>query len=150
MTDSSCSVDPSGEMSPALPAALCLRAVRGATQLDADAPELYAREMTRLMQALLEANDIGEDDILTVFFTVTPDLCSDNPARIVREAFDWRQAPLLCGVEPAVENLPPRCVRVLIQFYSARAQRECRPVYLNGAAALRPDIVEASAPAETR
>lgn len=117
-----------------------LRAVRGATQLPADTPQAYAHELTRLMQDLIAANDLAEDDVLTVFFTVTPDLHSDNPARVVREAFQWAQAPMFCSVEPDVAGFPPRCVRVLIQFYSLRAQRDCRPCYHNGAAALRPDL----------
>lgn len=117
-----------------------LLAVRGATTLAEDDCHLYAQELTALVRELLSANDIREEDMLNIFFTVTPDLHSDNPARIVREHFKFDRAPMLCAMEPEVIDMQPRCIRVLIQFFSSRTAEQVQPIYLNDASRLRPDL----------
>ncbi len=117
-----------------------LVAVRGATTLSSDGPEIYEQEVIQLVQELVRLNGFKESDILNIFFTVTPDLHSANPARIVRHYFDWVKTPMMCSLEPDVIGLPPFCVRVLFQYY-ALADEPCpRPLYLNQAKSLRPDF----------
>ena len=117
-----------------------LRAVRGATTLTDDEATLYKEAVGNLLDELLSRNRIDEEDIVTVFFTVTPDLHAANPAMIARERYEWTYVPMICASELTVEGLPPRCVRVLIQFYTTATQNECQTVYLNEAQHLRPDL----------
>ncbi len=117
-----------------------LLAVRGATTLAEDDAHLYRQELAALVRELLERNHIREQDLLNIFFTVTPDLRSDNPARIVREHFSFDRVPMMCALEPEVIDMQPRCVRILLQFFGDMpAERVC-PVYLNDARHLRPDL----------
>ena len=129
---------------------LRLHAVRGATTLTHDDdPGLYHRELIRLMDALIAQNDLSPDLIVTLFFSVTDDLHCDNPARIVREQYDWSGVAMLCNRELDVTGMPGRCVRVLVQFYANSEPFTTRPVYLNEAANLRRDLSTSSIPPES-
>lgn len=116
-----------------------LLAVRGATTLNEDSPEAIQREVRRLLEALASQNHIQPQAILSVFFTLTPDIHSLSPAKAAREAMPWEDVALFCAVEPEIEGLPPLAIRVLIQYYPEGAEHLPKHVYLNGAKALRPD-----------
>src|SRR5665647_2794790 len=59
---------------------MTVRAIRGATQLDRDDREhLFARS-AELVQAVLDANRISADALISILFTCSPDLRSDFPA----------------------------------------------------------------------
>jgi chorismate mutase len=120
-----------------------IRGIRGATTLTADNEDEYRQELPRLMLQLLADNGITEADIVTVFCTVTADLTCISPARVIREALGWSFVPLFCAQEPIIDNMPPRCVRVLVQCYTHMAPTEIKHVYHNQAALLRPDLASA-------
>ena len=116
-----------------------LRAVRGATTVEADAPEAI-REATRaLLVELLGRNGLRPDDVVSALFTMTEDLTSEFPARAARE-LGWQDVPLLCMRELAVAGALPRCIRVLLHVETHRRRDEIRHVYLAGAGTLRPDL----------
>jgi chorismate mutase len=115
-----------------------LAAVRGAATVEADTREAIASATRDLLAQLLQVNDLRTDDIVSALFTLTPDLTSDFPARAARE-LGWHDVPLFCAAEIAVPNALPRCVRVLLHVY-VRPRRLLTPLYLRGAAALRPDL----------
>ena len=125
-----------------------LKAVRGATTIPAEghhanvSGSVYRDALLSLVTILLEKNQIEAEQILSVFFTVTPDLTAYSPAKIVREAMGWDTVAIMCAQEPVIEGFPERCVRILIQWQPSSQQAAALPVshaYLNQAAALRPD-----------
>lgn len=114
--------------------------VRGATTVEQDSPEALKESLTELFSAIAERNNIAEDDVVSVFLTVTGDIHSVSPGKILREQHGWHHVPIMCSMEPEINGLPERCVRVLVQFESTRPRSALKPVYMRGAASLRPDL----------
>ena len=113
--------------------------IRGAIQIDADLRELVIEGTRELMDAVLTRNHIGVEDIISVLFTVTPDLCSAFPATAARE-MGLHEVPLMCATEIDVPGAPPRMIRLLAHVESSLARSAVQHVYLRGAAVLRPDL----------
>jgi monofunctional chorismate mutase len=114
-------------------------AIRGATSVEDDDPQQIAEATRELLGQIVERNNLELDEIVSVFFTVTPDLKSAFPALAARE-MGWVQVPLLCASEIPVEGSMERCLRVLMQI-ELRAPRPLEThVYLRKAVALRPDV----------
>lgn len=117
-----------------------VRALRGATTVERDDAIEIGSATRELLVALVERNALGEGDIVSAFFTVTPDLASDFPARAARE-LGWADVPLLCTVEVPVAGALQRCIRVLLHVETARPRADMRHVYLRGARTLRLDLL---------
>ena len=118
---------------------MAVRAVRGATQVDQDDRELVLAATTELLQAVLAANALSLDDLISVIFTATPDIRSEFPAYAARQ-MGITDVPLLCATEIDVPGAMPRVLRLLAHVETARARADVRHVYLHGAAALRTDL----------
>jgi chorismate mutase len=116
-----------------------VRAARGAIAVGGDAPALVLDATQRLLERLLERNDVLGDDIVSVFFTATSDLTSVFPAEAARR-MGLGKVPLLCAQEIPVAGSMPRVVRVLMHFETERSQSEVTHVYLDGAESLRDDL----------
>ncbi|MDX3455876.1 chorismate mutase [Streptomyces sp. ME02-8801-2C] len=115
-------------------------ALRGATQVDADEPQRIVAATTELLQELITRNALDPADLISIWFTASPDLTADYPARAARE-MGLVDVPLMCAAELAVPHGVPRTVRVLVHTHSIRPRAAAAHVYLHGAAALRPDLV---------
>ena len=126
-----------------------VRAVRGATTVASDEPELVRAATRELLEAIVERNELTGDDLISAFFTVTGDLTSEFPALAARE-MGWTDVPLLCALEIPVRGALPRCVRVLLHVASDQPRSAIEHVYLGPAVALRPDLAASSAPAPAR
>jgi chorismate mutase len=120
---------------------MAVRALRGATTLDADTPDQMDTRVKALLHTLFERNDVAIDDVISMFLTATPDLHSAFPATAAR-SFGLDDVPLLGAQELDVEGSLPRCVRVLLHLETDKPRRELRHVFLEGAVALRPDLVD--------
>jgi chorismate mutase len=116
-------------------------AIRGAITIEADTAALVSEATHTLVATLVERNQLTTDDVLDAFFTATPDITSDFPARTARDVSGWHDVPMLCATEMSVAGAMPLCIRVLVHAVP-RAPRAVH-VYLRGAAALRPDIAAA-------
>ncbi len=114
-------------------------AVRGATTVPADTAEDIVATTAELLTALMEANQVGPDDIVSLIFTSTPDLTSEFPAAAAR-ALGLAETPLLCATEIAVPGALASCIRVLMHFTPPSDYSGPRPVYLGEARALRTDL----------
>ena len=116
-----------------------VRALRGATTVDADeAPQLIERTMA-LLEEMFAHNDIDHHDLISIWFTVTEDLTSAFPAAAARK-LGLGDVPLLCAREIPVVGSLPRCIRVLIHFSTERARQDLHHPYLEGAVSLRDDL----------
>jgi chorismate mutase len=116
-----------------------VRAVRGAIQVDRDDPTLIHAETKALLQEVFCRNGIGPEDIISVFFTMTPDLASVFPAVAARD-LGLVDVPLMCATEIAVPNALERVIRLMAHINSDRPQSQIEHVYLRGATRLRPDL----------
>ena len=116
-----------------------VRAARGAIVIRLDEPDAVLGATQRLLEQLLQRNEIVGEDIVSVFFTATEDLRSVFPAEAARR-MGLGKVPLLCAQEIPVRGSMPRVVRVLMHFETSRPQAAVAHVYLDGAESLRDDL----------
>ncbi|HWH13127.1 MAG TPA: chorismate mutase [Miltoncostaeaceae bacterium] len=117
-----------------------LRGLRGAITVDADDAGAIRAATTEMLTAILERNGLGDDGLVSMLFTLTPDLRAEFPAVAARE-MGLSHVPLLCATEIAVPGAIPRCIRVLVHCYMP-GDRAPRHVYLREARALRSDLAD--------
>ncbi len=118
-----------------------VRALRGATTVDADTPEQIQERMIALLTKLFERNNIHHEDVISIIFTATPDIHASFPAAAAR-VFGLGDVPLLCAQELDINASTPRCLRVLIHLNTERQRHELHHIYLEGAKGLRDDLPE--------
>lgn len=118
---------------------MAVRAVRGATQVDADDRDEILAATTELLQAVLERNELDTEDLISVVFTATPDLTAEFPAYAARQ-MGINDVPLLCAQEIDVPGAMPRVLRLLAHVDTPLSRHDLRHVYLRGAAQLRTDL----------
>jgi chorismate mutase len=118
---------------------MSLRAIRGAITVSRDTPpDIYAATQ-ELLREIVARNTVAVTDIISVIFTVTPDLTSAFPAMAARE-IGWTDVPLLCTMEIPVPGALGHCIRVLLHAESDRPRSAIEHVYLGDAVVLRPDL----------
>ncbi len=118
---------------------MAVRAIRGATQVDADDRDLILEATTEMVAAVLERNGLTTADLISVVFTATPDLRAEFPAYAAR-LLGITDVPLLCATEIAVPGAMPRVLRLLAHVDTNLPRDAIRHVYLRGASALRTDL----------
>jgi chorismate mutase len=116
-----------------------LRAARGAIRVPSDDDEALLRSTERLLSAMLQGNEIADEDLVSIMFTATDDLRSAFPAEAARR-MGLGRVPLMCAREIPVEGSMPSVIRVLVHFHSDRTLDEVLHVYLDGAESLRDDV----------
>jgi chorismate mutase len=97
--------------------------------------------VSELLTAVLERNNLTADDLISVWFTATPDLHSDFPAAAARK-LGIVDVPLICAQELDIEGAMPRVVRILAHIESELPRADIAHVYLGTAAAMRKDIAQ--------
>ena len=112
------------------------RGLRGATRAEANTAEDIYKATREMLQQLIEANDIEEDEVAMAYFTVTPDLNAAFPAAAARQ-LGWNHTALMCATEIGVPDSLSSCVRVLILINTDKEPGELHNVYLKGTDALR-------------
>src|SRR3977135_4632286 len=115
-----------------------LRGLRGATTAAANTGQGILSRAAALLRWLQEANGFQPEDVESAIFTSSPDLTAESPARAAR-LLGWSDVPLLGAAEVAVPDGVPRCIRVLLHFYTAKPQPEPKHTLLHDSAKLRPD-----------
>jgi|SRR5579884_96940 len=116
-----------------------MKAIRGAITVDENSRDAIADGTCELIEEIARRNDLSPSEVISIFFTLTPDLNADFPARAARMA-GW-DVPMLDMQELPVPGALERCIRVLL--YVER-QDPVRHAYLRGAGSLRPDLEERS------
>ena len=114
-----------------------VRGIRGATTADDNTEQAILDATRELLEGLVEANDIDQDDIAAVYFTTTRDLNAAFPALAARRHLGWDYVALMCGHEMEVPDAQPRCIRVLMLVNTEKSPREISNLYLRGASHLR-------------
>jgi chorismate mutase len=112
------------------------RGIRGATTVDDNTREDTLAAAKELLQEMVQANGVQEEEIACIFFTTTPDINHAFPAAAARE-LGLSQAPMLCGHEMNVPGSLPMCLRILILFNTEKGAEEIVHIYIKGARELR-------------
>jgi chorismate mutase len=120
---------------------VAVRAIRGATQVDADDRDEVLEATAELVSAVLERNELASEDLISILFTATPDLTSEFPALAARQ-LGLGDVPLMCATEIAVPHALPRVLRLMAHVDTPRPRADVQHVYLRGAVALRRDIAQ--------
>lgn len=123
---------------------VAVRAIRGASALQADDPQEMTEAVVELMTAMLARNDLDAEAVISVILTSTPDLRSQFPALGLREGSlkGFGEVPLLCAQEIPVEGSMPRVVRVMAHVETSRSRGQISHVYLRGTEVLRGDLAQ--------
>ena len=116
-----------------------VRAVRGATQVDADDRQQVLDATTELLGEVLARNSLDAGDLISVLFTATPDLHAEFPAYAARQ-MGITDVPLLCACEIDVPGAMPRVLRLMAHVETSMPRADIKHVYLRGAAGLRRDL----------
>ncbi|HDP36422.1 MAG TPA: chorismate mutase [Candidatus Atribacteria bacterium] len=120
---------------------MLVRGIRGAITVNNNTKEEIIKFTKELLIALHKENDFKIEDIVSVFFSATPDLNAAFPAQAARE-LGWDKVPLFDMQEIDILGSLPQCIRVLIQINCSKNQTEIKHCYLRGAKTLRKDLVK--------
>lgn len=118
-----------------------VRAVRGAITVENNDKQEIFDATKELMQEMIKANKLEHDDMISLIFTVTPDLDACFPAAAARE-IGFSDIPLMCMNEIPVVGALPKCVRILMHTNSDKKLSDIQHIYLREAVNLRRDLVK--------
>lgn len=119
---------------------MAVRGIRGAITVTVNEEAAILEATERLMRSVVEANEIDHEDVASVMITVTHDLDAAFPARGVRAIPGFDLVPLMCSNEIPVPGSLEKCIRVMMLVNTEKSIRDIRHIFLEGAAALRPDL----------
>ena len=117
---------------------LKLIAIRGATTAKGNTDSFIREVVIELIQELITRNQLKEENIISITFTVTKDLNSCFPASIARKYFNFDSIAFLDCQQMFVPNDVNFCIRLLALVYLESDRQPVHP-YLNESSKLRPD-----------
>lgn len=118
-----------------------MRAIRGAITVSNNTEEEILSATEELLREIFAKNPEACRDMVSMIFTLTPELDAVFPARAAR-MMGIVDVPLMCMSEIPVAGALPKCVRVLIYVNTDKGRDEIEHVYLREAVKLRPDLVK--------
>ena len=118
-----------------------VRAIRGATQASVNTAAAIGDATKELLLEMLKANAITSEEVISVIFTVSPDLNAAFPAGSARE-LGFSDVPLICSVEIDVPGALERTIRVMAHVETGLKKSEISHIYLGAAKSLRRDIAQ--------
>ena len=116
-------------------------AIRGATTVEKNSKEEILNETAKLINSILRNNNINNEDIISIIFTMTKDLDTVYPSVAVREVLDITDVPLLNFEEKYIVGSLEKCIRVLININTTKQKKDIKHIYLNKAKDLRKDLI---------
>ena len=114
-------------------------AVRGATTVERDEPDLITTAVQELLDVIEQRNSLVSGVVVSAIFTMTVDLRSEFPARAAR-LHGWTDVAMLCTTEIPVPDSLERCIRLLVHVEFNEPRQSVQHVYLRGASMLRTDV----------
>ena len=109
-------------------------------QFSSDDKTMICDRVQFLINKILSENAIEEKDVISIFFSITKDLRSINPAAALRAGGNFGDTALFCAQEPDVEGSMPRVIRVMMTCEYPGDKKDLTHIYLDGAEKLRPDL----------
>lgn len=113
--------------------------IRGAIVARRNTPEDITEAAARLVRTVMSENALDRSAVISMFFTMTPDLNAAFPATAARELCGL-DVPLLCATEVGVPGSLERVIRVLVHAYSPLGRGKIVHTYVGEAERLRPDL----------
>ena len=120
---------------------MSVRGIRGATTVSKNDRESILSRTRELLLALKETNNFKNEDVVSIFFSMTVDLTAAFPAEAARQ-LGWNKVPLFGMQECDIEGSLEKCIRILIQINSHQSQEEIQCCYLHEASKLRKDLFD--------
>ncbi|MFM1779224.1 MAG: chorismate mutase [Actinomycetota bacterium] len=120
---------------------MAVRAFRGAIQLDTDERSHLLQSTAELVTKVMHANNLDSADLISIWFSATPDITSEFPALAARE-LGLGDVPLMCAVEMDVKGAMPRVIRLMMHANTNLTRGEIQHIYLRGAVNLRRDLAQ--------
>jgi len=121
-----------------------VRGIRGAITVPANESDLMEKATKRLLDEMIEQNQIDPETVCSAFLSATSDLDAMFPAKVLREQDGWAFVPVMCMQELAIKGSLERCIRIMMHVNTNVAQKDIQHVYLEGAAVLRPDLQQST------
>jgi chorismate mutase len=118
-----------------------VRAIRGAITVEKNTEDRILDATKELLSRMLEDNDLKQDDIISIWFTMTVDLNAAFPAKAARE-LGLTDVALMCTNEIDVRNSLKKCIRIMINFNTDKSLSQLHHIYLKKAVSLRPDLIK--------
>ena len=115
-----------------------LTAIRGATTTKGDTVAFIEAAVIELIQELISLNNLKQENIISITFTVTKDLTSCFPASIARKFFNFDSVAFIDCQQMYVPKDINFCIR-LMALVNLRSDRKPIHPYLNESSRLRPD-----------
>ncbi len=115
------------------------RGVRGATTVESNSKEEILVGTRQLLALMIRLNGIEPQDVGSAIFSTTIDLDAEFPALAARQ-LGWLEVPLLCTHELSVPGSLKMCIRILLNWNTAKSQHDITHVYIKDAVKLRPDL----------
>ena len=115
-----------------------LTALRGATTTKGNEDCFIKDAVIELVEELITRNDLNQENIISITFSVTKDLTACFPASIARKYFNFDKVALLDCQQMYVPNDINFCIRLLALVYLESDKQSVHP-YLNESTKLRPD-----------
>ena len=112
------------------------KGIRGAITVEENSVEAIEAGTLKLLDEIIEKNNIDKAMISHVIFTVTPDLTAAFPAKFARLNRDWTDVAMLCFNEAQIDGAIEKCIRILIVL-NCEEYFVPQYVYLKGASKLR-------------
>ena len=112
------------------------KGIRGAITVSENSPEAIGAATIKLLQEIIEKNNIETNIISHAIFTLTKDLNADFPAKYARINLKWKDVPMMCFNELDVPDSLKMCLRVLVVI-NCSENFEPEFIYLDGAKNLR-------------
>jgi chorismate mutase len=116
-------------------------AIRGATTVENNLKEEILKETAKLINSILNNNNIKKEDIISIIFTMTKDLDAAYPSIAVREMLNITDVPLLNFEEKYIVGSLQKCIRVLININTTKEKKDIQHIYINKAVNLRKDLI---------
>ena len=120
-------------------------AIRGATTVNSNSKEEILKETSILIETIILKNELknelNNEDIISMCFTMTKDLDAVYPAVAVREILDIHDIPMLNYEEKHIQGSLSKCIRVMMYINTEKTKADIKHIYLNNAKNLRKDLI---------
>lgn len=119
-----------------------LVSIRGAACAE-NTKESITEWVGTMCRELFMQNGIVAENVVNIHFSMTKDLDVLNPATALRRSdvgIDTSGIPLFTSQEAEIQGMLRKVVRVMITVWISSENLPVKPVYLNGAEVLRPDL----------
>jgi chorismate mutase len=120
---------------------LAVRAIRGATTVDADTPEQIIERVQALIAEVFDRNGLTAADAISLFITATADIRTYHPATAARH-WGLGDVAIIGAQELDIAGGLPLCIRTLLHVSTSIPRSAIQHVFLEGAVVLRPDLVD--------